>query len=119
MADSGSQARKPTLGVALVPVVLTLAILAIQLFYFGDFTPHIPLAIGLAITGIVGVYLGHDWKSLRDGSFHVINVSLPSVCVLLVVGMIIGTWIASGTVPTLIYYGLVILSPQIFLAAAM
>jgi NhaC family Na+:H+ antiporter len=49
----------------------------------------------------------------------VINVSLPSVSVLIVVGMIIGVWIASGTVPTLIYYGLLILSPEIFLAAAM
>lgn len=109
----------PSLRLALLPVVLTLLVLGLQLFYFGDFTPHIPLAIGLAITGLVGIYLGHDWKSLEEGVFHVINVSLPSVSVLIVVGMLIGVWIASGTVPTLIYYGLVILSPSIFLAAAM
>ncbi len=111
--------RQPGLGLALIPVVLTLLVLGMQLFYFGDFTPHIPLAIGLAITAIVGVYLGHTWKSIQDGLFHVINVSLPSVSVLIVVGMIIGVWIASGTVPTLIYYGLVLLSPSVFLAAAM
>ena len=111
--------KKPGLGLALTPVVLTLLVLGIQLFYFGDFTPHIPLAIGLAITGLVGIKLGFKWKNIEEGVFHVIHVSLPSVSVLICVGMIIGVWIASGTVPTLIYYGLTILSPSIFLAAAM
>src|SRR5690606_16864608 len=87
--------------------------------YFGDFTLHVPLAIGLAITGLVGLKLGFDWADIEKGVFHVIHVSLPSVSVLITVGMIIGVWIASGTVPTLIYYGLIILSPQFFLAAAM
>lgn len=114
-----NQIEKPSLKLALIPVVLTLIILGIQLFYFGDFTPHIPLAIGLAITALVGVKLGSTWKNIEEGIFHVIHVSLPSVSVLICVGMIIGVWIASGTVPTLIYYGLTLLSPQIFLAAAM
>ncbi len=118
-SDAETAPRMPSLGLALVPVLLTLIVLALQLFYFDDFTPHIPLAIGLAITGLVGLKLGHRWPSIERGVFHVINVSLPSVSVLIVVGMIIGVWIASGTVPTLIYYGLIILSPQIFLAAAM
>lgn len=111
--------RQPGLLLALTPVVLTLIVLGVQLFYFGDFTPHIPLAIGLAITGLVGIRLGFTWKHIEEGVFHVIHVSLPSVSVLICVGMIIGVWIASGTVPTLIYYGLILLSPQIFLAAAM
>jgi NhaC family Na+:H+ antiporter len=119
MSSERSAPRMPSLGLAITPVILTLFLLGLQLFYFGDFTPQIPLAIGLAITGLVGIYLGHDWPSLEGGIFHVINVSLPSVSVLIVVGMIIGVWIASGTVPTLIYYGLIILSPGIFLAAAM
>src|SRR3546814_16887774 len=109
----------PSLSLALMPVVLTLVVLGVQLFYFEDFTPHVPLAIGLAITGLVGIKLGFNWSSIENGVFHVIHVSLPSVSVLITVGMIIGVWIASGTVPTLIYYGLTILSPQIFLAAAM
>lgn len=109
----------PSLPLALTPVILTLFVLGLQLFYFGDFTPHIPLAIGLAITGFVGLRLGYNWNDIEKGVFHVIHVSLPSVSVLITVGMIIGVWIASGTVPTLIYYGLTILSPQIFLAAAM
>ena len=118
MTDT-TQCRLPSLPVALIPIVSTLIVLGVQLFYFGDFTPHIPLAIGLAITGLVGLRLGLDWKKIEEGVFHVIHVSLPSVSVLICVGMIIGVWIASGTVPTLIYYGLTLVSPQIFLAAAM
>lgn len=109
----------PSLPLALLPVLLTLGLLALQLFYYGDFTPHIPLAIGLAITALLGVLRGQTWLDIREGVFHVIHVSMPSLAVLIVVGMIIGTWIAAGTVPTLIYYGLTLLTPSIFLAAAM
>lgn len=109
----------PPLWLALLPIVLTLGLLALQLFYYGDFTPHIPLILGLAITGLLGVLRGQGWMDIREGVFHVIHVSMPSLSVLIVVGMIIGVWIASGTVPTLIYYGLTLLNPQIFLVAAM
>jgi Na+:H+ antiporter, NhaC family len=109
----------PSLPLALLPVLLTLGLLGVQLFYYNDFTPHIPLAIGLAITSVLGVLRGQKWPDIREGVFHVIHVALPSIAVLIVVGMIIGVWIASGTVPTLIYYGLTLLNPSIFLAAAM
>ena len=59
--------RQPGLAVALVPVALTLAILALQLFYFGDFTPHIPLAFGIAITALLGVVLGRTGGISRAG----------------------------------------------------
>lgn len=110
---------QPPLLLALIPVVLTLLILGTQIFYFGVFEPHIPLAIGLAITSLVGIKLGLSWKDIEEGIFHVIHVALPSVSVLLTVGMIIGVWIASGTVPSIIYYGLKVLSPEMFLAAGM
>ena len=112
-------AATPALWVALVPVLLTLGILALQIFYFEDFTPHIPLACGIAITGIVGLTLGRTWRDVEAGVFQVIGVALPSVSILIVVGMLIGVWIACGTVPTLIYYGLKLLSPELFLAAGM
>ncbi|GAB56596.1 Na+:H+ antiporter, NhaC family [Glaciecola punicea ACAM 611] len=109
----------PSFALALTPIVLTLFILGTQIFYFGVFEPHIPLAIGLAITSIVGIKLGLQWDDIKKGIFHVIHVALPSVSVLIIVGMIIGVWIASGTVPSIIYYGLKILSPEIFLPSAM
>src|SRR3546814_14475499 len=54
-AMTSSTRELPSLSLALMPVVLTLVVLGVQLFYFEDFTPHVPLAIGLAITGIVGI----------------------------------------------------------------
>ncbi|MCB5199994.1 Na+:H+ antiporter, NhaC family [Loktanella sp. DSM 29012] len=120
MSETASDEKNlPSLGLALLPVVLTLGLLALQLFYYGDFTPHIPLILGLAITALLGKLRGQGWPDIREGVFHVIHVSMPSVAVLIIVGMIIGVWIASGTVPTLIYYGLTLLNPSIFLAAAM
>ena len=80
----------PHLYLALTPVILTLLILGMQIFYFGVFEPHIPLAIGIALTGFVGTYLGLTWEEVRAGIFKVIHVALPSVSVLIVVGMIIG-----------------------------
>lgn len=111
--------KLPSLPMALFPILSTLVILGIQLFYFGDFTPQIPLVIGLAITSLVGIRLGLKWDNIEKGMCHVIHVAMPSIAVLLCVGMLIGVWIASGTVPTLIYYGLTLLSPNYFLATAL
>src|SRR3546814_17863517 len=77
-AMTSSTRELPSLSLALMPVVLTLVVLGVQLFYFEDFTPHVPLAIGLAITGLVGIKLGFNWSSIENGVFHVLHVSLPS-----------------------------------------
>ncbi len=111
--------KRPTLGLALLPIVLTLGVLGIQLFYFKDFTPHIPLAFGLAITAALGWLQGHRWHDMEAGALRVVTIGLQSVAILMVVGMIIGTWIASGTVPYMIHAGLQLLTPAWFLAAGM
>lgn len=109
----------PPLGLAVVPIILTIGLLATQIFYYDDFTPHIALAIGFAITALVGWYQGLRWQDIESGAFRVLHVAMPSIATLIVVGMLVSTWIASGTVPTLIYYGLVLIEPEWFLAATM
>ncbi|MCR9610497.1 Na+/H+ antiporter NhaC [Vibrio alginolyticus] len=109
----------PPLGLAVVPIILTIGWLATQIFYYDDFTPHIALAIGFAITALVGWYQGLRWQDIESGAFRVLHVAMPSIATLIVVGMLVSTWIASGTVPTLIYYGLVLIEPEWFLAATM
>ena len=111
--------NEPSFFMAILPIVLTLALLGIQLFYYGDFTPHIPLAIGIAITATLAWFRGYSWDDIEKGVMHVIRVGLPSIAILMTVGMIVGVWIASGTVPVIIYYGLKILNPEVFLAAGM
>lgn len=109
---------KPSLLMAILPIALTLALLMIQLFVFDDFTPHIPLALGIMITGGIAWKLGYRWSHMEAGVYHVASVGLPSIAILMTVGMIIGVWILGGIVPLLIYYGLAILGPGIFLFAA-
>ena len=118
MSTDRSQLPKPTLLMAILPIALTIALLMIQLFIYDDFTPHIPLALGILITGALAWKRGYRWADMEAGIYHVANVGLPSIAILMTVGMIIGVWILSGTVPLLIYYGLAILSPGIFLFAA-
>ena len=116
--NNEEQVIRPTFLMAILPIVLTMALMMLQLFIFKDFTPHIPLALGIMITGVLAWKWGFTWQHMESGLFSVIAVALPSIAILMTVGMIIGVWILCGTVPVLIYYGLAILSPGIFLVAA-
>lgn len=55
---------------------------------------------------------------MQEGMFNVIHVAMPAIFIIYTIGMVISTWIAAGTVPLMVYYGLQVLSPGIFLAAA-
>ncbi len=110
---------KPNLFMAILPIALTLGLLLVQLVIFEDFTPHIPLAFGIVITGLLAMLRGYRWKEMEAGIFQVIFIGLQSVAILMTVGMIIGTWILSGTVPVMIYYGLMLITPSLFLVVAM
>ncbi len=109
---------KPTLRQALIPIGLTIILMMLQLFVYDDFTPHIPLGLGILITGIFGWFWGYRWQDMEEGLCNVVSVALPSLGILLVIGMIIGVWILSGTVPALIYFGLKVISPKYFLLAS-
>ena len=112
---------KPSLPLAVLPIAVTMGLILFQIAYFGadNFAPHIPLALGVAFTGAVGWAIGYRWRQMETGLFHVVHIGLPSVAILMTVGMIIGTWILSGTVPVMIHYGLILITPQYFLLAAM
>ncbi len=80
--------------------------------------PHLPLIVGCVVAGIVAATRGYKWEETLEGMLDGIFQSLEAVLILLCIGILVGTWIASGTVPALIYYGLKIISPKIFLVAA-
>lgn len=101
----------------IAPLVITTAIMAVQFFVFKDFTPHIPLIIGICITGLFMALKGQTWSDMEKQMFTVMKVGLPAVLILMCVGMLISVWIAAGTVPTIVNAGLAVLSPSIFLPA--
>ncbi|MEG0919654.1 MAG: Na+/H+ antiporter NhaC [Anaerovoracaceae bacterium] len=81
-------------------------------------TAHIPLILSATVAGIIAVANGWKWSYLEAGIMASINRSMQACLILLIIGILIGVWIAAGVVPAMIYYGLLILKPSIFLAAA-
>jgi NhaC family Na+:H+ antiporter len=119
---SDSPRKDPTLALALLPVAVLIALLAASVYLFGDGSSQGPNQIALTLAAgvgiLIGVHLGYPWKELERGIVRGISLAMGAMLILLVVGALIGTWILSGVVPTMIYYGLKVLSPSVFYAAA-
>ena len=114
--------REPTLVQALLPVVALVGLLAAAVYLFGDGSARGPsqlaLILSAAIAALVGIRNGMRWSDIERGIVHGISLAMGAMLILLVVGSVIGTWILAGVVPTMIYYGLMILTPSVFYAAA-
>ena len=109
---------------ALIPVVILMAMLAYNIFFvedqewLGAYTNQIILVLGGAVAAVVGffnkvslsVMLKEVWENLR-------SVFVP-IMILFLVGALAGTWLVSGVIPAMVYYGLQVLSPEIFLPAS-
>ncbi len=113
-----AQPRPPSLFVALVPAAALVGLLFVSIALLGG-SGHIPLIAAAAIAAVLAsTVLGQPWTEIEAGMVHSVSQALPAVFILMAVGLLIGVWIASGVVPLLIYYGLQILAPSYFLAAA-
>ncbi len=108
--------RKPELWEAALALVVSFGVIVLGIRLRAGMTA--PLAAGAFVAGVFGKYLGYTWRELQEGMFDGIRNSLPAVMILMLVGMIIGAWILGGAVPTMVYFGLKLLTPGMFLAAA-
>lgn len=111
-------ARLPTLGEALISLFSLVLGIGVSIVMFG-MDPHIPMLLGVFVASVVALRCGFRWDVIQDGMVKGISNALPAMIILMVVGILIGVWILAGVVPTLIYYGLKILSPGVFLPAAL
>jgi len=109
--------RMPTLQEALIPLVFLIVILMVSIIWF-EIDPHIPLVLSAAAAALVAVKIGVKWDVIESGLIDGIMVGMQAMVILMIVGMLIGSWMQSGVVPLMIYWGLQILSPQIFLVAS-
>jgi NhaC family Na+:H+ antiporter len=112
------KAKKIKLGLALIPVLFLIVALSVTIAFF-KLPPHIPLISAAAVAAIVAVIHRHPWKEVQDGMVHGIMLAMSAILILMIVGTMIGTWILGGVVPSMIYYGLKVLSPGIFLVATL
>lgn len=111
--------RKPTLFEALLPILFLIGALSLNVKVFGDDalsgSNQIVLILSAAIAAIVSFRIGIKWDSLQEGVVKSISSAMPSILILMMIGALAGTWLISGIVPAMIYYGLQILNPTIFL----
>ncbi len=85
---------------------------------FWDGQSHLPILFAAIVAAAIAIlFLGYTWVECEEGIVENIKMAMGAILILMVIGMIIGTWVASGVVPAMIYYGLKILSPKIFLVA--
>ncbi|ETP69440.1 Na+/H+ antiporter NhaC [Planococcus glaciei] len=99
---------------ALIPLVIMIAIMAVTIIKFGG-SPHVPLLIGAAAAAFIGWRYGYKWDVIEEGAYKGIRMALPAIVIIILVGLIIGAWIGGGIVATMIYYGLKIITPSLFL----
>ncbi len=114
--------RPPTLTEALTPVVFLTALISINVFIFGDDSlsgsNQLVLILSATVAAIVSFASGTSWEELHNGIVRSIGSAMSAILILLLIGSLAGTWLLSGIVPAMIYYGLQILNPTIFLLAA-
>jgi len=116
MNPMSSEKPMPRLWLALIPVAALIFFLYFSIRVY-DISPHLALVAALAVAAAIGLRLGLRWGELEEGLIKGIRLAMPAILILMAIGVLIGTWIASGVVPLMIYYGLKLLSPEIFLPA--
>ncbi|NNE98591.1 MAG: Na+/H+ antiporter NhaC, partial [Pyrinomonadaceae bacterium] len=114
------QINEPSLLVSLIPVVVLMALLVINIIVFKDDATGGSNQLALLIAGALAAFIGIvvykiEYKTIENQIVKSIGVAIQASVILLIVGALIGMWIISGIVPTMIYYGLLLINPTVFL----
>ncbi|MEP1780168.1 MAG: sodium:proton antiporter, partial [Reichenbachiella sp.] len=119
---SSSEKREASLLEAFIPIIFLIVFLSINVSIFGDDalsgSNQIVLILSAMVAAIMASRLGYNWKEIEKSIIKSITSAMGSILILLMIGALAGSWLISGVVPAMIYYGLQILNPTIFLFAA-
>jgi len=110
--------RDPHLWEALISILGLIVFISLAIVRY-EADPHVPILLGVLVAAIIGLKAGFTWKEIETGMLNGITNALQAIVILAIIGILIGVWILSGVVPTMLYYGLKILHPNIFLLAAL
>ncbi|WP_321318462.1 Na+/H+ antiporter NhaC [Labilibaculum sp.] len=104
---------------SLIPIILLIILLSVNAIVFGDGAiegaNQFSLLMVAAVGGLIALRHGKNWDDLQKGIVESISTAMPSMLILLLIGSLAGTWMISGVVPAMIYYGLEFLNPKLFL----
>ena len=111
------------LAVSLIPVLVLAALLLVVIVYCGEDSMNGGSQLSILAASAVGAaiamgFYGVEWSTIEKAIVDNIKSSSVSMLILLLIGAISGTWMLSGVVPTMIYYGVDILHPSVFLLAS-
>jgi NhaC family Na+:H+ antiporter len=123
MEKSTASIREPSLLDVFLPVGLLIVMLGLAVFLFGEDASYGPNQIALVLSALlaagIGIKNGATWENIRKAIISSISQAMGAILILLSVGTLIGTWMMSGTVASMIYYGLQILQPEAFYPTAL
>lgn len=108
--------RNIPFSMAILPLVAMIAVMAITIIKF-EGSPHVPLIVGTIVSSFIAWRYGFKWKDIEKGYYKGISLALQAIIIIILVGLIIGSWIGGGIVATMIYYGLQLLTPSMFLVS--
>lgn len=116
---------KPTripLAIALLPIGFLMVLLSLNVYYYGDDSlsgsNQMALILAAALATLLSSTRGVKWLVILEGIGKSVSSALPALIILLLIGALAGTWLISGIVPAMIYYGLQVVNPIYFLVAA-
>lgn len=114
--------KRPGLVHALIPIAILIAMLSTNVMVLGsraiEGANQIALLFSASVAGLISFRLGYRWENIEESVIKSISSAMGAMLILLVIGSLSGTWLLSGIVPAMIYFGLKILNPTIFLVAA-
>ena len=114
---SNNQKRRPSFTQGLIPIAFMIFVLAVGYGKFKLRTEPL-LILSAFVAGIIAKSLGYTWKEMQEAIIEKIAAAMPATLILWSVGFLIGSWMFSGTVPMIIYYGIQIVNPKFLLVTA-
>lgn len=111
------QPRQPKVYHALIVFAVLVAVMSIGIIKY-ESNVHVPMFCGVVAAAIMALVLGFKWETIEKAMMDGIYNALQAAIILMIVGILVGVWVVAGVVPAMIYYGLKILAPSIFLVAA-
>ena len=105
--------RKPSFKEAIIPIIAMFVILVIGR---GVYSAPIEtlLIMSATVAAVIAWRVGLTWDDMIEGVSEKIAKAMPAILILIAVGIVVGTWMLSGTIPMLIYYGIQIVNPKFF-----
>lgn len=114
--------KRASLIQALIPLLVLIGLLGLNVIIYGEDSSYGPNQISLilasGIAALIGIYNKVDYGYIKEKVVKSISSVMTAIIILLLIGALVGTWVISGIVPAMVYYGLQILNPGIFLFAA-